>query len=168
MWTGSELLIWGGTQDSQGQSLAGDGAAYDPVTRVWAPMPASPLSPRAGVFAVWTGTRALFWGGGSGSVVPLADGASYDPANRSWAMLPAAPLRPDAEGRQEIVWTGAQMVVIQPGGGAAFDPATSSWTAVPALPQVPGWQPYAIRARWAGGAVITWVASRPPDRKSVV
>jgi len=162
VWTGTELLIWGGVEDSQGQE-AGDGAAYDPATRAWTPMPASPLSPRNTAFAVWTGTRALFWGGGNGSLTPLPDGASYDPASRTWAMLPAAPLRPDAEDRQAIVWTGTQMVVIQPEGGAAFDPATSSWTTVPALPQVAGWQPFAIGAEWTGSEVITWVASRSPD-----
>jgi hypothetical protein len=91
-------------------------------------MPASPLSPRNTAFAVWTGTKALFWGGGNGSPAPLTDGASYDPVSRTWAMLPAAPLRPDAMGRQAIVWTGTHMVVAQPETGAAFDPATSTWT----------------------------------------
>jgi hypothetical protein len=125
-------------------------------------MPASPLSPRNAAFAVWTGTKALLWGGGNGSPAPLTDGASYDPASRTWAMLPAAPLRPDARGRQAIVWTGTHLVVIQPGAGAAFDPAASTWTTVPALPHVAGWQPFAIGAGWTGGAVITWVASRSP------
>ena len=161
MWTGRELLIWGGTQDNHNLTSAGDGAAYDPVTRAWTPMPASPLSPRNGAFAVWTGTKALFWGGGNGSLA-LMDGASYDPASRTWAMLPTAPLRPDAEGGQAIVWTGAQMVVIQPGAGAVFDPATSTWTGAPAPPQVAGCQPFAIGAEWTGSEVITWVAGRPP------
>ncbi len=160
MWTGTELLIWGGVGD-RGQE-AGDGAAYDPVTRAWTPMPASPLSPRDGAFAVWTGTRALFWGGGNGSLSLLMNGASYDPASRTWTMLPAAPLPAAIDDLQTIVWTGAQMVVIQPGAGAAFDPATRSWTTVPALPGVAGWQPYAVGAEWTGGEVITWVASRPP------
>lgn len=167
VWTGSELLIWGGVGYSQEQPEVGDGAAYNPVTRAWTPMPASPLSPRNTAFAVWTGTRALFWGGGDGALAPLTDGASYDPAGRTWAMLPAAPLRPDPGGRQATVWTGTQMVVIQPGGGAAFDPGTNSWTAVPALPQVAGWQPYAIGAEWTGSAVITWVAARPPEANDI-
>jgi hypothetical protein len=161
VWTGTELLIWGGTQENNGL-VAGDGAAYDPVNRVWTPMSASPLSPRNIAFAVWTGTKALFWGGSNDSLLPLVDGASYDPASRTWAMLPAAPLRPDAKDGQAIVWTGTQMVVIQPGTSAAFDPATSSWTTVPALPHVTGWQPFAIGAEWTGSEVITWVASQSP------
>jgi hypothetical protein len=162
VWTGTELLIWGGTEEDHGLTMAGDGAAYDPVTRAWTPMPASPLSPRNTAFAVWTGTTALFWGGGNGNGSLLMNGASYDPASRTWATLPAAPLRPDAQGRQVIVWTGTQMLVIRPGAGAAFDPATRSWTAVPGLPQVAGWQPFAIGAEWTGSEVITWVAGRPP------
>ena len=89
VWTGAELLIWGGTE--YGGPEAGDGAAYDPVTRTWSPMPASPLSPRDRAFAVWTGTRALFWGGENGNGSLLMNGASYDPASRTWAMLPSAP-----------------------------------------------------------------------------
>ncbi len=159
VWTGTQLLVWGGVEWAQGPPMAGDGAAYDPVTRAWTPMPASPLSPRTGAFAVWTGTTALLWGGGNGSPALLMDGAGYDPASRTWAMLPAAPLRADAWGRQAVVWTGTQMVVIQPGAGAAFDPATRSWTAVPPLPDVTGCQPAAVGASWTGSEVIAWVAS---------
>jgi hypothetical protein len=158
VWTGTELLIWGGAEEDQPEenqvAVAGDGAAYEPVTRAWTPMPASPLSPRDAAFAVWTGTTALFWGGGNARGSLLMDGASYDPAGRTWTMLPAAPLPAGSDGLQAIAWTGTQMVVIQPGAGAAFDPATSSWTAVPGLPQAAGWQPFAIGgtgvrdARW--------------------
>ena len=163
MWTGTELLIWGGMQQNQRLTMAGDGAAYDPVTRAWTPMSASPLSPRNTAFAVWTGSTALFWGGGNGNVSLLMNGASYDPASRTWTMLPAAPLPAGIDNLQAIAWTGTQMVVIQPGAGAAFDPATRSWAAVPGLPQVAGWQPFDIAASWTGSAVITWVASqRPP------
>jgi hypothetical protein len=163
VWTGRELLIWGGVEENKGLTMAGDGASYDPVTRVWTRMPASPLSPRNTAFAVWTGTEALFWGGGNRNGSTLMNGASYDPASRIWTMLPAAPLPADVDDPQAIVWTGTQMVVIQPGAGAAFDPATSSWTAVPGLPQVTGWQPFVLGAEWTGSEVITWVASQRPS-----
>jgi hypothetical protein len=162
VWTGTDLLIWGGVRQDRGLTVAGDGAAYDPVSRTWTPMPASLLSPRDGAFGVWTGTTALFWGGGTGSGSLLMNGASYDPASKTWAMLPAVPLSPDPQSRQTIVWTGTQMVVIQPAAGAAFNPATNSWTTLPALPQVADCQPFEIAAEWTGHAVITWVASRPP------
>jgi len=131
-------------------------------------MPASPLSPRNDAFAVWTGDRALFWGGGDGSLALLMDGASYDPAGRTWSMLPAAPLQPGTDGLQAVLWTGTQMVVIEPAAGAAFDPVTDAWTSVPALPSVAGWQPFAIGAEWTGGAVVSWVAARPPAVNGLV
>jgi hypothetical protein len=157
VWTGTELLIWGGTE-YRGPD-ADDGAAYDPVTRTWTPMPASPLSPRdwgapwTSVLAAWTGTRALFWGGENRNGSLLTSGASYDPASRTWAMLPAAPLPPDPRGPRAIVWTGTHMVVIQQGTSAAFDPATNSWTTVPGLPLAMD------SAEWTGSEVIAWVAS---------
>jgi hypothetical protein len=162
VWTGTDLFVWGGVKEDHKLTLAGDGAAYEPVTRQWTPMPASPLAPRDGAFGVWTGTAALFWGGGGANGALLMNGASYDPASRTWAMLPSAPMRPDAEGRQAIVWTGKQMVVIQPGAGAAFEPAASSWTSVPALPLTSSCQLFAIGAQWTGIEVITWAAGRPP------
>jgi hypothetical protein len=168
VWTGTELLIWGGSEENQGLAMADDGAAYDPVTRAWTPMSASPLSPRSTAFAAWTGTAALFWGGGNGTGSLLMNGASYDPASRTWAMLPAAPLPAGIDDLQAVVWTGTQMVVIQPEAGAAFDPAASAWTTVPALPEVAGWQPFVIGADWTGSEVITWVASRPPAVNGVV
>lgn len=130
-------FIWGGMQENHRLTMADDGAAYDPVTRAWTAMPASPLSPRNTAFAAWTGTTALFWGGGNGNGSVLMNGASYDPASRTWTMLPAAPLPTGLDDLQATVWTGTQMVVIQPGAGAAFDPASSSWTALPGLPRSP-------------------------------
>lgn len=162
VWTGTQLLVWGGMLYNQGLTPAADGAAYDPASGSWTPMPASPLSPRDGAYGFWTGDTALFWGGGNDLGVPLMDGASYDPSDRTWTRVPASPLRVDADARQTVVWTGTQMVVIQPAGGAAFDPATDDWARVPALPSVSGWQSYAISAEWTGSAVVIWVAARPP------
>ena len=162
VWTGSELLVWGGVQENRSQTNANDGAAYDPATRSWTAMPASPLSPRNTAFTFWFEGKAYFWGGGNLSPVPLMDGASYDPAGGRWTTMPTSLLRADADGRQAVVWTGTQMVVVQPSGGAAFDPALDIWTGLPGLPTVAGWEPYAIRAEWTGSAVVTWVASRPP------
>jgi hypothetical protein len=167
VWTGTELLIWGGSQQDRGLASADDGAAYDPTTRSWTRMPASPLSRRNGSFAVWTGTTALFWGGGGSTGLLDMNGASFDPSTRTWAVLPAAPLPTDAQRRQAIVWTGRQMVVIQPAASAAYTPATNSWTAMPTLPEVAGCEPFAITAAWTGSDVITWLAGRPPTVNGV-
>ncbi|MDP9299752.1 MAG: hypothetical protein M3P43_02480, partial [Actinomycetota bacterium] len=51
VWTGTEVLIWGGTQ----KELRVDGAAFDPSTDSWRPTPAAPIEPRYPAAVVWTG-----------------------------------------------------------------------------------------------------------------
>jgi N-acetylneuraminic acid mutarotase len=82
VWTGREAIIWGGYNvyaPKGARRVFADGAAYDPATDEWAQLRDSPLSPRCGHSAVWTGTQMIVWGGTEhcGSVGPrLADGAA--------------------------------------------------------------------------------------------
>lgn len=164
VWTGTSLLVWGGVDNRKGETTYNDGAAYNPATRTWTAMPASPLSPRLNTFAVWTGNQALFWGGDGLS--PLMNGATYDPASRTWAMIPPSPLRADPQNRQTVAWTGTTMIVIEGQKGAAYSPADRSWTAIPDLPQVTGWELTATSAAWTGSQVVAWVASESHSANS--
>jgi hypothetical protein len=64
MWTGHELLIWGGesaTGYPRGPVL-GDGARYNPATDTWRPMSSDGApSPRVVPAVVWTGSELLMW-----------------------------------------------------------------------------------------------------------
>ena len=82
------MLIWGGMSyagsfgDPKGHYA--DGAAYDPATNTWTPLPAAGApSPRVYQTAVWTGTQMLIWGGRLSEnrdyILPLGDGAAYTP-----------------------------------------------------------------------------------------
>ena len=65
VWTGHEMIVWGG-QSAQCQygSACADGAAYDPDTDRWRALAVPPfVGPRAMHVAVWTGTAMLVWGG---------------------------------------------------------------------------------------------------------
>src|SRR5689334_1422812 len=58
VWTGSEMIIWGGWPD------VNSGARYNPGTDSWVPI--STMNAPAGRFdhtAVWTGTEMIVWGG---------------------------------------------------------------------------------------------------------
>ena len=144
VWTGKELLLWGG-ESGHPAVLHNDGAAYNPTTGRWRTLATSPLSPRDLGVAVWDGREMLLWGGATTTGDPLhvvADGAAYDPSTDTWRMLPASPLAPRADAF--AVWTGATMVIV--GGSsyvpkftthndsAAYDPALDAWTAVSAIP----------------------------------
>ena len=89
VWTGREVLVWGGQvapSEADPDPLAvypRDGAAYDPAARTWRRMPTAPPSPPSLLTAfsvVWTGDVALFVGGADRNnqgVGPL--GLSYAP-----------------------------------------------------------------------------------------
>jgi N-acetylneuraminic acid mutarotase len=90
VWTGRELILWGGSTPfafTYGTVFYRDGAAYDPGTERWRMLPEAPVGPRAEARAVWTGAEVLIWGGtsfqggpGSGGMsIPLQGGARYNP-----------------------------------------------------------------------------------------
>lgn len=134
VWTGAEVLIWGG-EGSAGYFA--DGAAFNFEEGTWRPLPEAPLSPRADAAALWTGKSLLLLGGRDNGG-PLGDGAAFDPASGSWRPLPPLP-----ETLQEVdalrgVWTGDAAVVWNPGQGglafpeiARFDWAADAWTLLP-------------------------------------
>ena len=169
VWTGSELLVWGGASGDQDQELYGDGAAFTPATSRWRILPASPLAPRVGQTAVWTGSQMLIWGGdtqvGSTASQAAGDGAAFDPATNRWSLLPPAPISPRADAIG--VWTGAEMIVLggQPSGvetlpedgdGAIYDPASGSWQSLPS-PAPPDGHPLMwSTAIQADGELVAW------------
>jgi hypothetical protein len=162
VWTGREMVLWGGAPDLDSDPLT-DGAAYDPAAGTWRTVPAAPLSPRFGPTALWTGAEMVIFGGTSTDGDILGDGAAWDPATNRWQPLPASPLGPRVgavvawAGDRMVVWGGAtvpppdnpdaptQMLT----DGAAYVPATNSWVPVPAAP---------IPAR--SGAESVWTGSR--------
>ncbi|WP_198653415.1 Kelch repeat-containing protein [Actinocorallia populi] len=140
VWTGEEMLVWGGQgapddpRDSYATLLT-DGAAYDPDSDTWRVMAKSPLSGRTGQNAVWTGSVLLIWGGDAHRK-KLKDGAAYDPAKNTWTALPDAP---DARSGAQTAWTGTEALFIggsgsSPKGGVGYNPATGTWRALPDPP----------------------------------
>lgn len=175
VWTGRQLLIWGGASSSgpvssYHQVPLADGAAYDPVSRHWSALPAGPLSARSGSAAAWAGDEAVFWGGERstgvvGQPAYLSDGAAYDPARLAWSRLAASPLT--ARSGAQAFWTGSQVILL--GGrsstgqavltdGAAYSPTTQVWTRLPAFPVAGtgGGVPVGMTAVWTGRRLLAW------------
>jgi len=109
VWTGRELLVWGG-QGALGAPLA-DGGRYDPATDRWTPITTvdAPVARFADV-QVWTGSEFFIQGGMlfDGTIyTPIGSGGAYDPAADTWRALPAGPVSAHAC----AVWTGAEVVI---------------------------------------------------------
>lgn len=139
VWTGEEMLVWGGSAEESGApSGLVDGAAFDPVAEDWRVLADGPLETSAGRTAVWTGSSMLVWGGelGDGSHMRPDNGASYDPGTDKWTELPGSPSWSLAG--HSAIWTGREMIVW--GGvdmeddGAAYDPRTETWRPIADAP----------------------------------
>jgi hypothetical protein len=68
VWTGREMIVWGGSARSDSSVSAEfvsahDGAAYDPVADSWREISRAPIPGRVGYSAVWTGEEMIVWGG---------------------------------------------------------------------------------------------------------
>ncbi len=145
VWTGTEMIVWGGTARSGKIERGYEGAAYKPATRTWRTIAPSPPGVEGGAAVVWSGDEMVVWA--SNSPDGPVGGAVYDPATDSWHRLPAGPL-----GKREgyaSAWTGEELIVVGGSLGdtlakpvaAALDPQTGSWRLLPALNRVTGLMP---------------------------
>jgi hypothetical protein len=162
VWTGDELVVWGGAD--RGGDVYGDGAAYSPAADTWRVLAPAPLAPRELAAAAWTGTELVVYGGVGADGEPLADGAVWEPSANAWTPLPPAPLLPRLN--PLAVWTGAEVLVwggvtdgedtVEGGAvsrdGAAYDVAARAWRALPDAPL--GFT--LSSAAWTGEAMLVW------------
>ena len=92
VWTGTQLLIWGGYTGFDEQNVVASGLVFDAAEQTWRPTAPAPLESRALMASAWTGSELLGWGGWSGTYgyefaeAFLGDGAAYDPVTASWRM----------------------------------------------------------------------------------
>lgn len=134
VWTGQQLLIWGG--DLGAGIDSGSGAGYQPNLDTWLGMPnTNAPSARDQHTAVWSGQEMIIWGGAaSGNYANT--GGRFNPSNQVWTALTTngAPV-----GRigHVAAWTGSRMVVWGGrdafgvlGDGAWYDPGSNQWTAL--------------------------------------
>jgi hypothetical protein len=108
VWTGSEMIVWGGTALS-GQYF-NTGGRYDPGTDFWtATTTTNAPSPRYFHTAVWTGSEMIVWGGTTG-FSPFNTGGRYDPGTDTWTAT-STTNAPSGRYVHTAVWTGSEMIV---------------------------------------------------------
>jgi hypothetical protein len=174
LWTGQELLVVDaeGGRQVPGGGLAG--AAYDPQTNRWRPLPASPRlggGQLLGRTVLWAGTRLLVWSfwvrpGGPARASADPDGVAlwaYDPEAGRWTTLPdPSPAVRSWLVRSSLAWTGRDILAVQntteippdpPRFGGRYDPDGDRWTPIAIPPRrVPFGDPGALA--WTGAALL--------------
>ena len=158
VWTGSEMIVWGGEAVS---GYLNSGSRYNPTTDSWTAISTSGVpAARSQHTAVWTGSEMIVWGGVSNGPTYVNTGGRYNPSTNSWTAL-STTNAPAGRFRHTAVWTGTQMIIW--GGsnpsalfntGGRYNPATNSWmmTSTTNAP-TPRTDHTAV---WTGTKMIVW------------
>jgi len=150
VWTGRQLIVWGGASGSRNFS---DGAAYTPATRSWTKLPPSPLHSGGYAAAVWTGAAVIIWGADGG--------AAYFPATGRWTALPR--LAEPADGVRSLVTGDGRVIAFHGSVGKsavradAYDPTTGQWQGLPELKLPAGHGAAFVAGLEIGGTPYVWV-----------
>ncbi|NNC78179.1 MAG: hypothetical protein HKN77_09475 [Woeseiaceae bacterium] len=165
VWTGSEMIVWGG---NDGNAITkNDGGRYDVQNDSWSVTgSAGAPAPRSGHAAIWTDNEMLVWGGfgGAPTFVLRGDGAGYAPATDSWSAISIVGA-PTPRSAHSAVWTDNEMIVWggyactgcangQLATGGRYDPATDSWAPVSLLNAPDARANHT--AVWTGSHMIVW------------
>ena len=152
VWTGTEMLVWGGAAD-------GTGTRYNPATNSWHAMTATGAPAPRHAPAVWTGTEMIFIGGDN-----LSDGGRYNPTTDAWVIIPATG-GPGPRSNHVVAWSGTEVLVwggfgtgTGPFGtyntGSRYNASTHVWTPMSATS---GLNPRAyVSAVWTGADLLVW------------
>ncbi len=152
VWTGSDMLVWGGdTQSIECENAVAPvsippyvyipgtpggchvklspqsvGARYNPANNTWSTITSNVAPPLIGLSAIWTGSRMIVWGGNATNHASL-----YDPVANQWAASRTSGAPPARSGHS-AVWTGTEMIVWGGGHilGGRYHPASDSWLSV--------------------------------------
>ncbi|HEX4826183.1 MAG TPA: kelch repeat-containing protein [Candidatus Polarisedimenticolaceae bacterium] len=164
VWSGTEMIVWGGSDDS-GQYL-GDGARYRPATDSWVAVSATGApTPRAIHVAVWTGSEMAVWGGfgldDQANTTALSSGARYKPSTDSWSAMASSGAPAGRyyftgvwSGTELIVWGGVDANGVDLGDGARYKTQNNHWSTM-ASAGAPVARDNHV-AVWTGSRMVLW------------
>lgn len=169
VWTGSEMIIWGGQSNFMDVNTGG---VYNLASNSWTHTSTTNAPTGREIHtAIWTGSKMIIWGGAcftcGGDTNLLNTGGIYDPVNDTW--VPTSTVNaPSARVYHTAVWTGSKMIIW--GGtssipndntGGIFDPETNTWTPTSTI-NAPA-ERYWHTAVWTGSKMIIWGGALPGD-----
>ncbi|RKZ28508.1 hypothetical protein DRQ36_10340 [bacterium] len=162
VWTGSEMIIWGGT-DSLDNKLY-TGARYNPETDTWFPTSTSGDRPdaRGSHTAVWTGTEMIIFGGVTSSG-RTGTGSRYNPLSDTLFGSPWLATSTTTDfSEHTAVWTGNCMIIwggvsegVVTNKGKKYYPSTNSWNSTSTGANCPTARK-GHTAIWTGTEMIIW------------
>ena len=170
VWTGAEMIIWGG--DKADSYIGGK---YDPATDSWTPTSTGANVPAAryDLSAVWTGKEMIVWGGVA--YFSYNSGGRYDPVLNSWSPT-SLTNAPSARRSHTAVWTGNEMIIW--GGddcgstctiyndGGKYLPQSDIWTTLAGGVNVPEARS-SHSAVWNGSVMVIWGGSTSDGSTSI-
>jgi ankyrin repeat protein/N-acetylneuraminic acid mutarotase len=172
VWTGREMLVWGGYTDnhSRYQGAHADahlntGGRYSPSLDSWRTITTQRApSKRYAHTMVWTGKEMIVWGGGN-TTKALNDGGCYSPTRDAWRPV-STDGAPSPRVGHVAVWTGKEMIVwggttresdaqsVYFENGARYNPETDTWKPISTIGAPKGRvQSVAV---WTGAEMIVW------------
>jgi hypothetical protein len=160
VWTGDEVIVWGGHNPDAptGQRLHGDGYRFNPrrseVRTLTLRLAPSPRFAADGQAAVWTGREMVIWGG-RGDDGALTDGAAYTPSLDRWTQFANA-MAPLAHVTAVLTSTGVVLSGTSvPGDTWRWEPSLGNWVRLSS-----GVAPASARrgqsAVWTGSELLVW------------
>jgi N-acetylneuraminic acid mutarotase len=158
VWTGSEMIVWGGYDDTSYFNTLG---IYNPITDNWAPTSTlGAPDARSNHTAVWTGSEMIVWGG-CDDLTCFNTGGKFNPIAESWTAMSTTDA-PTPRFYHTAVWTGSEMIVwggeIGPdtysNTGGKYDPSTDSWGATSTINAPSSRESHT--AVWTGSEMIVW------------
>jgi hypothetical protein len=161
IWTGSQMVVWGGANSTN--SFLGTGGRYQPSPQQWSAVTTSNApAGRSGHIAVWTGAAMFVWGGQNVNGL-LSDGALYDPVADQWTIVNVAN-PPEPRINATAIWAGDRVIIwggvgaggpLNDGGELVFSGnAPAQWVATPLSGAPIGRSEHS--AVWTGQQMIIW------------